>query len=120
MALVQVVRLVEKAARVEIEATAVVPRFNTALTPVEMSVQLGARPPKRIRVLRALSVNGRCAGSLGVRAAPSAPSNTPADLAYAGVRVCLAASKAASRSPSLPFAAPARATMAGTGSVSKK
>jgi hypothetical protein len=38
----------------------------------------------------------------------------------ADVRVSLAASKAASRSANLPFAAPARATMVGAGNVSKK
>jgi hypothetical protein len=35
-------------------------------------------------------------------------------------RVCLAASKAASRSANLPLAAPARATMVGAGNLSKK
>ena len=38
----------------------------------------------------------------------------------ADVRLCFAASNAASRSANLPFAAPARAMMMGTGNVSKK
>ena len=49
---------------------------------------------------------------------PSTPTH-PA-LAQAGVRACLAASNAASRSANLPFANPARAMMVGIGNVSKK